>query len=100
MKSTVNVVEMRVSKWFDFKLVTLTSPVCVAQSEDITENFSKQDNYKISISRYNVVKQYNTFMDDVDLLDRLISYHRIYNISQKLYLRSFFHFVDMGLVNA
>lgn len=39
-------------------------------------------------------------MGGVDLLDGLISYYRIRLKSKKWYLRIFFHFVDLAMVNA
>ena len=47
-----------------------------------------------------MVKEYNLFMGEIDLLDGLISYYRITLRSRKWYLKIFFHFIDLGIVTA
>lgn len=46
-----------------------------------------------------MVKTYNKFMGGVDLLDGLISYHRIHIRSRKWYHRVIFHLFDLVIVN-
>lgn len=54
----------------------------------------------ISISLAQPSLEYNQHMGGVDLLDSHISRYKIRMKSRKWYLRLFFHFVDLAVINA
>ena len=86
-----------VLKWFDNKPVVLASSVEGKEPEDICRRWSKKDKVYIPVNRPVAVKNYNSFMGGVDLLDRVISYYRISARTKKWTIRVMMHFLDFAV---
>lgn len=91
--------EIRALKWIDNRGVVLASTFESAHPVSEVNRFDRKTKTDISVPCPKAVKSYNNFMGGVDLLDGLIAYYRIGIRSKKYYLRFFFHFMDMVLVN-
>lgn len=60
----------------------------------------KKNLKKVDVERPNCVKNYNIFMEGVDLYDRMIALYRMKSRTNKWTIRTIFHFVDMAIVNS
>lgn len=87
-------------KWYDNKCVSLASNYLGIGKCDKASRYDKSKNKTIEISRPEIVRNYNTYMGGVDLLNQMISYYRIYIRSKKWTLRVITHFIDFALVNS
>lgn len=67
--------------------------------EGSCKRWSKADKNNIPINQTASVNSYNTFMGGVDLMDRLISYYRLYTHTKKWTVRVFVHFLDIAVCN-
>lgn len=99
-KTIIDNIDIRAWKWFDNKGVCLLSTFCGSRPTDTVMRFDRKTKTRVEIARPYMIKQYNSFMGGVDLLDGLISYYRIRLKSKKWYLKFFFHFIDLATVNA
>lgn len=84
-------------KWFDNKPIIIASSVLSKEPTDICKRWCKKDKCFKDVSRPNIVKEYNTNMGGVDLLDRIISFYKISAKTRKWTIRTIFHFVDFSL---
>lgn len=87
-------------KWLDNRTVTLASNFIGIGEEDKVKRWDKKNCKYIEIDSPEIIKMYNKSMGGVDLLDRMISHHRISIRSKKWTLRLIFHAVDLVLVNS
>lgn len=86
-----------VVKWYDNKPVVLASSAQGKHPEDTCKRWSKKDKEYIFINRPSIVKNYNSYMGGVDLLDRIISYYRICARTKKWTIRVIMHFIDFAI---
>ncbi|XP_024119090.1 piggyBac transposable element-derived protein 3 [Oryzias melastigma] len=98
-QAEVENVDIRVVKWYDNRAVVVASTFASAQPVSTTQRWDRKLKKDVSVEYPNIVRLYNCFMGGVDALDALIAYYRIHIRSKKFYLRLFFHFVDMVIVN-
>lgn len=87
-------------KWYDNKSVTLISSYCAVEPQDNARRWSKADKTFLEVRRPHIVKEYNTFMGGVDLLDACIARCKYHMRSRRWYLYLFWHTIMLGLVNA
>uniref|UniRef100_A0A3Q1ESY7 PiggyBac transposable element-derived protein domain-containing protein n=1 Tax=Acanthochromis polyacanthus TaxID=80966 RepID=A0A3Q1ESY7_9TELE len=91
---------MAIVKWYDNKSVTLISSNCAVEPQDNTQRWSKADKAFVEVRRPHIVKEYNTFMGGVDLLDACIARCKCHMRSRRWYIYLFWHTIMLGLVNA
>ncbi|XP_019744453.1 piggyBac transposable element-derived protein 2-like [Hippocampus comes] len=87
-------------KWYDNKSVTLISSYCAVEPQDNARRWSKADKTFLEVRRPHIVKEYNTFMGGLDLLDACIARCKYHMRSRRWYLYLFWHTIMLGLVNA
>ena len=92
-------VNVWVVRWFDNRAVTFASTCSSIQPLLHVQRFDKKQKQSIAIPCPSIVCQYNQNMGGGDALDALVSYYQIKLKSKKYYLRFFFHFVDVAIVN-
>lgn len=64
-------------KWKDNKSVLMLPSAFGINPDGTCKRWSKEANRKIDCKQPAAVKAYNTYMGEVDLMDRFISYYRI-----------------------
>lgn len=87
-------------KWFDNKCITLGSSCHSTQPQDTCRRWDRKQKKYISVTRPDIVNQYNANMGGVDLMDRMISYYRISARTKKWTIRCFMHFFDLAVANS
>lgn len=92
--------EVCVVKWFDKKPVMLCSSKLGIEPHDKCKRWSKKDRKYVEIPRPLIVKEYNTNMGGIDLIDSMISYYRIKSRTKKWTVKTILHFFDLSIVNA
>ncbi|KAJ8353120.1 hypothetical protein SKAU_G00206870 [Synaphobranchus kaupii] len=91
---------MAIVKWYDNKSVTLISSYCAIEPEDQARRWSKSDKVYVQVNRPHIVKEYNTFMGGIDLLDACVARYKYHMRSRRWYLYLFWQTIMLGLVNA
>ena len=76
-------VELRAVKWFDNRGVTLLSTCESVNPRSDVSRFDRKEKKKVKVTCPSIVTTYNKFMGGVDLLDGLLSLHRIHLRSKK-----------------
>jgi len=89
-----------VVRWKDTKLVHTISTYAVAIPEDTTMRYDRKDRKRIEVTRPLSIQEYNKFMGGVDLMDRMIAHYPHGFKNKKWYLRVFFHFLNVSIVNS
>lgn len=89
-----------VVKWYDNKPVVMPSTVHSEQPEDTCEQWSKKENKYVTVTRPNIVREYNSEMGGVDMSDRMMSYYRMCVRTKKWTIRMLMHFTNLALVNS
>ncbi|KAH9365727.1 hypothetical protein HPB48_009612 [Haemaphysalis longicornis] len=90
---------IEVIKWYDNSCIVLVSSYAGVQPTDTCKRWSTKEQRTIDVSRPFAVKEYHTFMGGVDLADMLIELYRTDHKSKKWYMRIFFWFIDVSIVN-
>ncbi|XP_057677371.1 piggyBac transposable element-derived protein 2-like [Corythoichthys intestinalis] len=91
---------LAIVKWYDNKSVTLISSYCAVEPQDTVRRWSKADKKFLEVRRPHIVREYNTFVGGVDLLDGCIARCKYHMRSRRWYLYLFWHTIMLGLVNA
>ncbi|GFQ82561.1 piggyBac transposable element-derived protein 3 [Trichonephila clavata] len=87
-------------KWKDKKSVLLLSSAFCIKPEGSCKRWAKEQRQRVDVRQPAIVRSYNTYMEGVDMMDRLISYYRISTRTKKLTIRVFAHFLNMATCNA
>lgn len=95
--SSDNVILVR---WKDNKAVHTLSTYCGSQPQDTASRWDRSKKQIIEVNCPYSVQQYNKFMGGVDLVDRMVAHYPHGFKNKKWYLRVFFYFVNVTLVNA
>lgn len=86
--------------WIDNKPINLISSCFGALPLDEVRRWSASEKaYKI-ISRPFIVREYNSNMGGIDLNDFLVALYRTEPGTKKYYMKIFYHFLDVSVVNA
>lgn len=85
--------------WTDNKVVNLLSTYVGALPEYSVNRLNKKTKEKVAVSCPAAVREYNTHMGGVDLIDANLARYRITFRSRKWYLKIFYHLLDMVCVN-
>ena len=102
----INDVKVSVSVWKDNKPVRLAStyvgtiPIDGDSSVKTVSRYLRSEKRYVEIPCPPVIMEYNKHMGGVDLMDGLIGRYRIRTKTNKYTTRTFFHLLDVTLVNA
>ena len=88
-----NVVALR---WYDTRAVTFLSSFIGPYPVDTIRRWDKQLKKHVDVSRPAIVKEYNTSMGGVDLLDSLLSAYTYKMKSRRWYVYLFWHTVNIA----
>ncbi|XP_027899099.1 piggyBac transposable element-derived protein 2-like [Xiphophorus couchianus] len=89
-----------VTRWLDSSVIHMAS-TCAGQSpEDTAQRWLKKEQAKISVQRPYSVALYNQHMGGVDLVDQCVAMYPHRRRNKRWYIRVFFHFLDVTVVNA
>ena len=97
--ANIDNLDISVVSWYDNKVVTTMSTYVGSQPVG-EKRFFKQQNEHRMIPCPRSVFVYNNYMGGVDLLDSMLGFYCIRIRSKKFYLRIFFHFIDVVVVNS
>lgn len=102
LEMTANIENIEVANvtWRDSKAVNLISNYVGTNPMQTVQRFDKKLNKKITIDCPNIIKEYNSCMGGVDLLDSFIGRNKIKIRSKKWYMRLFYHLLDVTNTNA
>ncbi|KAM3610115.1 uncharacterized protein V6R79_025585 [Siganus canaliculatus] len=89
-----------VIKWFDNKPVLTMSTVHAREPEDTYQRWDEKLKRYVTISRPCVIREYNSKMGGVDLVDRMMSYYRMSGRTKEWTLRMLMHFLDLALADS
>ena len=93
-------IDLSLVSWKDSKVVNLMSTFTGIQPIQTSTRFDRKLKKRIEIKCPAIVKEYNKHMGVVDLLDSFIGRSKIRLKSKKLYMRVFFHLVDITCANS
>ncbi|XP_048106446.1 piggyBac transposable element-derived protein 2 [Alosa alosa] len=89
-----------ITRWLDSSVIHLAS-TCAGQSPEDTAKrwLKKKKKKKISVQRPFSVALYNQHMGGVDLVDQCVAMYPHRRRNKRWYIRVFFHFLDVTVVN-
>lgn len=89
-----------VTRWLDNKVIHMASS-CVGRSPtDEAQRWCKKKKEMLKIQRPFSVKLYNQHMGGVDHIDQMVAMYPHRRTNKRWYIRVFFHFLDVTVVNA
>lgn len=88
-----------VVKWMDNKPIHVISSYCGVKPIDEVKRWSAAEKRFIGIRRPFIIKEYNQYMGGIDLNDFLVALYRTAIGTRRYYMRIFFHFLDVTVVN-
>ena len=89
------------TKWMDNRPVHFLSSFVGYEPSTTVRRFDRKAHVYKTVECPASVKEYNKFMGGVDAFDSFISLYRIkLQCNRRYYLKIFFHFLDMAVVNA
>lgn len=98
--TTYDGTDVSVTMWKDNKVVTLLSTYVGAEPVQKINRYDKSKKEKVQIDCPQIVKDYNSHMGGVDLLDSYIGRYHISIKNRKWYMRLFHHFLDLAMINS
>ncbi|XP_058235983.1 activating transcription factor 7-interacting protein 1 isoform X3 [Hemibagrus wyckioides] len=95
-----NADNITVTRWFDGSVMHMASS-CAGQSpSDLAQRWSKKERKMLNIQRPFSVQLYKQHMGGLDLLDQCVAMYPHRRKNKRWYIRVFFHFLDVTIVNA
>ena len=99
--TVVDGIEVTAVKWLDNRSVTLASTFVGSEPKSDVERFDRLSKKKIQVEAPCCVQTYNKHMGFVDSIDSYLARFRIkVNCGKRHYLKIFFHFLDLFVVNS
>jgi hypothetical protein len=87
-------------RWQDSKAVTLMSNYAGTEPIDKARRWDKSSKEYAEVDRPHIIREYNTHMGGVDMLDAHISRCKYPIRTHRWYLILFWHFISIGVINA
>ena len=93
--------KIHVIKWYDNRPVYIASTYKTSQPVGKVPRWNFEKNEEIDVVCPNQVPEYNSFMGQTDNIGRLLSLYRIKIDNRKrFYLKIFFHYCDLAVINS
>ncbi|XP_049814501.1 piggyBac transposable element-derived protein 3-like [Schistocerca nitens] len=89
-----------VVRWVDRNIVHMVSTFAAGTPTDTVKRWDVKNHAHIDIESPYAVACYNKFMGGVDMTEQMVTHYPHTIKSKKFYLRMFFHFYNVALVNA
>lgn len=89
-----------VVRWMDNNFVHVASTFRGVAPVDMARRYDRKTKSIIQIERPAAIQIYNMYMGGVDLMDRMIAHYPHSTKGKRWYLRVFFHFLNVAIVNA
>ena len=86
-------------KWYDNRPVQLISSYSGVEPRDKFNRWSVASKQRVEIDRPSIVKEYNRYMDGVDLCDMMIEFYRTNIRNNKWYMRIVYYCINLAVVN-
>lgn len=103
-RGSVSVVTSRqnitITSWMDSSVIHMASSCTGVSPTDEAERWSKKEKKMLKVQRPFAVKLYNQHMGGVDQMDQMVAAYPHRRRNRRWYIRVFFHFVDVAVVNA
>lgn len=93
-------IKLRAVKWMDKRALHFVSSFLDSFPTGKCERYDQELKEKVEIPRPNIVKQYNNYIEGVDICDQLISYYRMNVKSKKGYHKLIFHLIEVTIINS
>lgn len=90
---------IRVLRWFDNKVVQLSSTHVDAEPISSVKRWNRREKKFVNVQCPAIVEEYNSFMGGVDSFNMLMSLYRTNRKSRKWYLRIFFWALNVAIIN-
>lgn len=87
-------------RWYDNKPVHAMSSFVGIGETEIVNRFDRKNKKIVRVKRPEIISTYNKCMGGVDLMDSLVALYRNYPQNRRWYMRIFFHFLNVCIVNA
>lgn len=87
-------------RWLDNREVHTASTYAGVEPTSFSRKWDKKSKARISVEMPFCISEYRNFMGGVDFNDRMVAHYPHGFKSKKWYLRIFFHFLNVALVNA
>ncbi|CAK6971138.1 piggyBac transposable element-derived protein 3-like%2C partial [Scomber scombrus] len=88
-----------VTRWLDHSVIHVAFSCTGLSSTDVAQRWSKKEKRIINVQRPFSVKLYNQHMGGVDVMDQCVATYPHRRKNKRWYIRVFFHFLDVTLVN-
>lgn len=92
--------KLAVTRWMDNKPVLMLSTFLADGKTSLCERWSKKNKKYENVTLPEVIKDYNSNMGGVDLMDRLLAVCPSRNRTKKWTIRCISHMVDVAIVNS
>ncbi len=89
-----------ITRWMDNSVVNMASSYAGVEPMDKAKRYSKVTKEVVEVDRPYAVRIYNSFMGGVDKMDHLVALYRHSVRQKKWYMRIFYHFLNVAVVNA
>ena len=87
-------------KWYENRPVYIASNYIIASPPTIVKRWSSDEHQEIDVTCPALIPEYNSFMGQIDNTGRLLSLYRIKIDSRRFYLKIFYHFADLAVINS
>lgn len=95
-----NDANITVTRWLDSSVIHMVLS-CAGQSpEDVANRWVKKEKMMMMVQKTFSVALYNQHMGGVDLVDQCLAIYPHRRRNKRWYIRVFFHFLDVTIVNA
>ncbi|CAM4362736.1 unnamed protein product [Leuciscus chuanchicus] len=89
-----------ITRWLDSSVIHMASSCTGKSPMDVAKRWSKKEKRMLNIERPYSVNLYNQHMGGVDLMDQCVAMYPHRRKNKRWYIRVFFHFLDVAIINA